>query len=459
MNAILAIINNQRLFFQSQKTKDLDVRVAYLKKLKSIIKENEQKIFNALNKDFRKSEFESFISEIGLVYSELDLAIKNLKKWSKPKRIKSSILTFPSSDYVYCNPYGTVLIIAPWNYPFLLAIDPLIMAIAAGNTVVLKPSELTPSTSKIITEIIEAVFPRELAVSIEGGIETSQTLLEQKWDYIFFTGSTKVGKIVYESAAKHLTPATLELGGKSPCIIDDTVNIKLISKRLVWGKLLNGGQTCIAPDFVIVKESIKTKLIDALIEEINQQYGKNPKLSEDFPRIINARNFNRLRSLLEEQTIAFGGDIDITENYISPTLVDTPSLESDIMNEEIFGPILPILTYKTHDNIEIIMQHIERPLALYVFSKNKDFVEMILNKYSFGGGVVNDLLIHFGNDRLPFGGIGLSGIGKSHGKHGFNTFTHAKSIMKRGTWFDPPFRYAPYKKKLDLLKKLFKYFG
>ena len=459
MKSIPEIISTQRAFFQSHKTKAISYRLQVLKALKQAILSKENDIYNALEQDFKKSRLESFISEYGLVVSELNLVIKNLKRWSKPKRVKPSMLTFPSKDYIYKAPYGTVLIIAPWNYPFLLVIEPLIMAIAAGNTVVLKPSELTKNTSKVITEIVENIFPEELAVAIEGGAETSTELLKQQWDYIFFTGSTAVGKIVAKAAAKHVTPITLELGGKSPCIIDDTIDLKLIARRLVWGKFFNAGQTCIAVDYVIVKSNIKEQLIEALKAEIVRQYGKNPEDSPDFPRIINQKHFLRLKKLLTNIHVVLGGDMDEKELYISPTLVSEPSLGSPIMSEEIFGPILPILTFETEKDIETIIHHSEKPLSLYVFSKQKRFIKDIIKTYSFGGGVINDVLVHFGNHRLPFGGIGASGMGKCHGKYGFDTFTHQKSIMKRGTWIDPTFRYAPYKNKLSLVKTLFKYFG
>lgn len=459
MNTIPDIISSQREFFKSQKTKDLDYRLSLLRALKVEILANEQAVIGALNKDFKKSEFEGYLSEFGIVISELNFAIKNLKRWAKPKRIKSSLLTFPSKDYLYPEPFGTALIIAPWNYPFLLAMEPLIMAIAAGNTVVIKPSELTENTSKLITRIIKNVFPETIATSIQGGVEISTELLAQKWDYIFFTGSTHVGKIVAQAAAKHLTPVVLELGGKSPCIIDDSVNLKLVARRLVWGKLLNGGQTCIAPDYVIAKSNIKEDLIAVLKTEINKQYGENPENSLDFPRIVNKNNTKRLETLLQDSNIVFGGKINVNECYISPTLVDQPSLNSQLMQEEIFGPILPILTYNTEEDIEHIIWNLEKPLSLYVFSNKTSFIKSTIKKYSFGGGVINDLLIHFGNHRLPFGGVGASGMGKYHGKHGFNTFSNTKPIVKRGNWFDPSFRYAPYKGKMSLLKLVFKYFG
>ncbi len=459
MKSIPNIVAEQRLFFRSQKTKDISFRLTLLKDLQTEILKQEQVILDALRQDFKKSEFESYMSELGLVLSELNLVIKNLKKWSKPKRVAASLLTFPSKDYIYKDPYGTVLIIAPWNYPFLLAMEPIIMAIAAGNTVVLKPSELTQHTTKVVTSIITNVFQEAHAVSIEGDKETATALLLEKWDYIFFTGSTHVGHIVAMAAAKHLTPVTLELGGKSPCIIDDTNDLKLVARRLVWAKLFNGGQTCISVDYVIVKANIKEQLVKALKHEIVRRYGKDPKASEDLPRIINAKNFNRLKHLIDNQTLLFGGETDASENYIAPTIVDVSNLDSPIMQEEIFGPILPILTYDQEQDIEDIVWHFEKPLSFYVFSKNKSFTDKLVSKFSFGGGVVNDLMVHFGNPKLPFGGIGSSGMGRYHGKYGFDTFSHEKSIMKRGTWLDPSFRYAPYKGKLNLLKKIFKFLG
>lgn len=459
MNTIPKIISDQRTLFKTQKTKDIAYRLMYLKALKKELLKKEQAIYDALYKDFKKSNFEAFISEFGLVISELNLTIKNLNTWAKPKRVRPSLLTFPSTDYIYKEPYGTILVIAPWNYPFLLSIEPLIMAIAAGNTVVLKPSELTTHTSHLISEIIETVFPREFATSIQGGVDVATELLAQRWDYIFFTGSVPVGKIVAKAAAKHLTPVTLELGGKSPCIVDDTVNLKLAARRIVWGKFLNAGQTCIAPDYLMVNSKIKKDFIECLKSEIHRAYGNNPKQSRDFPRIINKRNTQRLADMLNGVNIIFGGETNIDECYIAPTLVDEPNLESLIMNEEIFGPILPVLGFDTEQDLENIIWNYEKPLSLYLFSNKKAFVNHILSKYSFGGGAVNDPLIHFGNHRLPFGGIGTSGMGAYHGKYGYDTFSHNKSIVKRGNWFDPPIRYAPYKGKLNILKKMFRWFG
>ncbi|TCL62257.1 aldehyde dehydrogenase (NAD+), partial [Mariniflexile fucanivorans] len=442
-----------------QKTKSLETRLVYLKALKSEILSKEQAVYDALNKDFKKSEFETYVSEFSLVISQLNLAIKNLNKWAKPKRVSSSIITFPSKDYIYKEPYGNVLIISPWNYPFLLALEPLIMAVSAGNTVVLKPSELTTHTSQLLTGIIKTVFPEDYVTSIQGDAQVSTELLAKKWDYIFFTGSVPVGKIVAEAAAKHLTPVTLELGGKSPCIIDDTAKLKLAAKRIVWGKFFNAGQTCIAPDYVIIKRTIKQEFIELLKHEIIDFYGENPKESADFPRIINEKNTQRLANMLKETNVVFGGIVEETTNYIAPTLIDEPALNSEVMNDEIFGPILPILTYETKEDIHRIVTNFDKPLSLYTFSNDKNFIEHILNTYSFGGGVVNDVLIHFSNHKLPFGGVGSSGMGAYHGKLSFDTFSHSKAIIKRGNWLDPSMRYAPYKNKLNFIKKIFKYFS
>lgn len=456
MEHLTNILTNQKFFYQSHETRTMKARLLVLKKLKQEITAHESNILQALKNDFKKPPFEAYVSEYGMVISELNLAIKYLKKWSRPKRVKSSLLTFPSKDYIYKVPYGNVLIISPWNYPFLLAMEPFIMAIAAGNTVVLKPSEQSSHTSKIITNIIKAVFKSEWAVSIEGGVSVSKALLDQKWDYIFFTGSTQIGKIIAKAAARHLTPITLELGGKSPCIVDDTVDLELTAKRLVWGKFFNAGQTCIAPDYIIVKKNIKTPFVEALKKAIIKLYGPNAQESDDFPRIINTFHTMRLSGLLANQHILFGGHIDERNHYIAPTLIDAPDLKSPLMSEEIFGPILPILTYDTVQDIKTIVSNSDHPLAFYTFSKDKTFTELLLKTFHFGGGVINDVLVHFSNNRLPFGGIGTSGMGRYHGSYGFDTFSHFKSIMNRGTWIDIPLRYPPYRNKLSLLKNIFK---
>jgi aldehyde dehydrogenase (NAD+) len=456
---IPTLLQQQRQFFKSQQTKDVSFRIEILKKLKAEIIAREQDVYDALKKDFKKPVFESFMSEYGLAISGINLVLKNLKSWAKPKRVRPSMLTFPSTDYIYKEPYGTVLVIAPWNYPFILAIEPIIMAVSAGNTVVLKPSELTTHTSQLVSDIIQNVFGQEYVASVQGGIPVATELLEQNWDYIFFTGSVPVGKIVAKAAANYLTPVTLELGGKSPCIVDETIDLNLAAKRIVWGKFFNGGQTCISPDYIIAHSSIKQNLVESLKSEIIRAYGENPKQSEDYPRIINERNTARLKEMLEDVNVVFGGEHEVSECYIAPTLVDNPSLESTLMQDEIFGPILPVLTYTNEADINNIISNYDKPLSLYVFSKNKKFTNKIISSYSFGGGAINDPLIQFGNHRLPFGGVGASGIGAYHGKHGFDTFSHHKAVSKRGTWFDPPVRYAPYKGKLNLLKKMFKWFS
>ena len=458
MKAIPEIIVKQKEYFKSGKTKSVAFRISILKALKEELEANEQAVFNALKLDFKKSEFETYLSEYSMVMSQLNLVIKNLKKWAKPQRVSSSLLLFPASSFIYKEPYGSVLIISPWNYPFILALEPLILAIAAGNTVVLKPSELTENTSRLISNLVKNVFPEGLVTSIEGGVDVATALLNQRWDYIFFTGSVSVGKIIAQAAAKHLTPVTLELGGKSPCIIDDTVDLKLTAKRVVWGKFLNAGQTCIAPDYILVKKQIKADFTKALIEEIKQAYGNDIKASEDFPRIINEKNTQRLANMLNQETISFGGEIDETTCYIAPTLLDNPDLDSPVMQEEIFGPILPILTFETEQDIESVISQYEKPLAFYVFSNSKAFSKGLIERFSFGGGVINDTLMHFGNDKLPFGGVGFSGMGNYHGKFGFDTFSHHKAIVNRKNWIDPPVRYAPYQGKLKWLKLFFKYF-
>ena len=420
-----------------------------------IIRENE--IIQALYDDFKKPAFEAVLTETSYVIQELKDTIKNLKKWAKPKRVLPSILNFPSTDYIYKEPFGKILILSPWNYPFQLALCPLISAVAAGNQVVLKPSELTPKTSEIIAKIIAKVFDINHVKVVEGGVEVSQQLLSERWDYIFFTGSVPVGKIVAKAAAENLTPVTLELGGKSPCIIDETANLKLAAKRIVWGKFVNAGQTCIAPDYILIQKDMKSHFVTYLKEEITKAYGENPSESPDFARIVNIKNWQRLVNLIEPNKIIFGGQSDIKDFFIAPTLVEETSLDSPVMKEEIFGPILPILTYKNETEIDGIISNYEKPLALYIFTENQAFSKKTIEKYSFGGGCINDTMVHFSNKRLPFGGVGHSGIGAYHGSFSFDTFSHKKSIVKKANWLDLPMRYAPYKDKLQTIKKLLKW--
>lgn len=436
---------------------DIGYRKESLIKLLNAVIVHENEIIHALYDDFKKPAFEAVLTETSYVILELKDTIKNLKNWAKPKRVFPSLLNFPSKDYIYKEPYGKVLIIAPWNYPFQLALCPLISAVAAGNQVIVKPSELTPKTSEIIAEIIAKVFDKNHVEVIEGGIEVSQQLLAQRWDYIFFTGSVAVGKVVAKAAAENLTPVTLELGGKNPCIIDETANLKLAAKRIVWGKFMNAGQTCIAPDYILIQKDMKSHFVAYLKEEITKAYGQNPSESPDFARIVNTKNWQRLVNMIEPKKVIFGGETNIENCYIAPTLLEETSTESMIMAGEIFGPLLPILTYESETDIEAIVSKYEKPLALYIFTENHAFSKKIIQNYSFGGGCINDTVVHFSNKRIPFGGVGHSGIGAYHGSLSFDIFSHQKGIVKKANWLDLPMRYAPYKDKLATIKKVLKW--
>lgn len=436
---------------------DIKSRKESLKKLLHVITQNEQAIILALYNDFKKPAFEAVLTETNYVISDLKETIKNIDSWAKPKKVMASFLNFPSSDYIYSEPFGNVLILSPWNYPFQLALCPLIAAVAAGNKVTLKPSELTPNTSNIIAKIISETFAVKDVVVITGDATVAANLLSKRWDYIFFTGSVAVGKIVAKAAAENLTPVTLELGGKSPCIVDETANLELSAKRIVWGKIINAGQTCVAPDYILVHHKIKAIFVKLLIEEIEKALGTNPEESPDFARIINLKNWQRQLSLLENQKILFGGQSNRDSLYLAPTLLDEPKMDSLVMTEEIFGPILPLLSYESKADIDKIISSFEKPLSLYLFSQNKLFIDEVLQKYSFGGGCINDTVIHLANNRLPFGGVGNSGMGAYHGKLSFDIFSHKKAIVKRGTWLDLPLRYAPYKDKLKNIQKVLKW--
>ncbi|MFV8333294.1 aldehyde dehydrogenase [Flavobacterium sp. GSP14] len=436
---------------------DIKYRKESLKKLLHVITKYEEEIIKALYNDFKKPAFEAVLTETNYVISDLKETIKNIDSWAKPKKVSASLLNFPSSDYIYSEPYGHVLIIAPWNYPFQLALCPLVAAVAAGNKVTLKPSELTPNTSQIISKIVSETFSTDDVTVKTGDTTVAAALLEQRWDYIFFTGSVAVGKIVAKAAAEYLTPVTLELGGKSPCIIDETADVALSARRIVWGKIINAGQTCVAPDYILVHHTIKDKFIKHTIEEIEKALGTNPEESTDFARIVNLKNWQRQINLLENQEILYGGKSNQETFYIAPTLLNEPKMDSLVMKEEIFGPILPIISFKTKVDIEKIVSSFEKPLSLYLFSQNKSFVDEVLQKYSFGGGCINDTVIHLVNNRLPFGGVGNSGMGAYHGKLSFDIFSHKKAIVKRGTWLDLPLRYAPYKDKLTTIQKILKW--
>lgn len=436
---------------------DLNYRKETLIKLLNNIIVHEDEIIKALHDDFKKPAFEAVLTETSYVISELKDTIKNLSTWAKPKKVFPSLLNFPSTDYIYKEPYGKILIIAPWNYPFQLALCPLVSAVAAGNKVVLKPSELTLNTSTIIAKIIAMTFQFNHVEVVQGGVDVSKNLLSHRWDYIFFTGSVPVGKIVAKAAAEHLTPVTLELGGKNPCIVDETANLKLAAKRIVWGKFINAGQTCIAPDYILVQKNMKTKFIGYLKEEITAAYSNKPEQSPDYARIVNAKNWQRLTEMIDHEKVIFGGQTNEADSYIAPTLIDESDIDSLIMKDEIFGPLLPILEYSSDADLQAVISKYEKPLSLYVFTDNKAFAKQIIRDYSFGGGCINDTVVHFSNKRLPFGGVGHSGIGAYHGALSFDVFSHKKAIVKKANWLDLPMRYAPYKDKLATIKKILKW--
>jgi len=444
----------QNAFFSSGKSKDVAYRKNLLKKLKNHITQREDDICNALYSDFKKPKFEGLAAETQFVLAELNYIIKNLEFWAKPKRVSGSLSSFPSKDWIQYEPLGKVLVISPWNYPFMLAISPLIGAVAAGNCVVLKPSELSPATSKILVEIVDEVFEPGHVSLVEGGVDVAQELLSLKWDHIFFTGSTRVGKIVYKSAAEHLTPVTLELGGKNPCIVDESAAIDVTARRIAWGKFLNAGQTCLAPDYLLVHQSIKDVLIDELKKVTAKFYGDNVESSPDFARIATSDQYESLKKMVQNDNVIWGGQFNDDDRFIAPTLVDEPSLDSKIMEDEIFGPVLPIYAYVKNEELDTFISRYGKPLSLYVFSKRKKFQTQILKKYSFGGGAINDCVLHIANKRMPFGGIGDSGFGGYHGEHSFYLFSHKKSIIKKPFIFDLPMRYPPYTLSEKWMKKL-----
>lgn len=458
MEDINLIFKNQKEFFESGKTINVDYRIKNLKKLNDIIKKNEDKILNELKKDLGKSNFEGYVTEVGILYDDINFHIKNVKKWSSEEKRKSPIVYYPSKSYIYKEPYGVTLIIGPFNYPFQLVIAPLIGAISAGNTAIIKPSENSRNIALLLEKLINENFPGEYlrVVNPLGGKETVSLLLDKPFDYIFFTGSVRVGKLVMQKAAQHLTPVTLELGGKSPCIVDSDAKLKLAAKRIVWGKFLNAGQTCVAPDYLCVHKSVKDELLKLIINEIRIQFGENVRNSEDYPRIVNKSSLERLSGYLNDGKIYYGGNIDEDNLYMEPTLIIKPDLNSPLMSDEIFGPILPILVYEDLDNVIKFINHREKPLALYYFSESKKKIKYVLTSTTSGGVTINDTIIHVANPNLPFGGVGNSGVGKYHGKESFETFTHNKSVMKRGTFIEFNIRFAPYKNRLNLVKRIMK---
>jgi len=448
------VIEIQREFFNSNTTKSIDFRISQLKKFKKLLKENEGTIHSAIYNDFKRSSTENYTSEIGLIYHEINICCKNLKEWGKRQKVKTNLLNMPSKSYIIPEPLGVTLIIGAWNYPYILLFGPMVAAISAGNTVVLKPSELSFNTSVVIANLINENFePRFLKV-IQGGINETTELLNQKFDKIFFTGSSSVGKIVYQAAAKNLTPVTLELGGKSPAIFTENCNLKIGIKRMIWAKFLNAGQTCIAPDYVLVHESQKENFLQLAVAEINKS--KYSIENDNYVQIVNGKNTQRIIDLMDSSKIYYGGNFDIETRYIEPTLMTNITFDDNVMQEEIFGPILPIISYTNLEEMITKIKSLPKPLALYLFTNNNLIKTKILTEISFGGGAVNDAVMHFTNSNMPFGGVGNSGTGSYHGKYGFNEFSHFKSILVKPTFFEPPLKYSPYSKsKLNFIKKIF----
>ncbi|MDB2039851.1 aldehyde dehydrogenase [Clostridium perfringens] len=458
METLREKINKQREYFSTGETKDINFRIEKLKKLRDVLKSEEEKVFEALKKDLMKSSFESYVTEVAMVYDEINMHIKNIKKWSKKRRVKTPLVQFPAKSFIQLEPYGVVLIIGPFNYPFMLTMDPLIGAIAAGNTAVIKPSESAPETSKILKEILEKVFDEKyvLHVNSERGKEVVEELLKEKFDYIFFTGSATVGKIVMKAASQYLTPVTLELGGKSPCIIDKDCKLELAARRIVWGKLLNSGQTCVAPDYLYVHKDIEEEFIKKLEEEIKNQFGDNPLESKDYSKMVNEREFNRVLSYIDKEKLVFGGNYNRKTFQIEPTILKNVTWNDPVMEREIFGPIFPILPFENLDEVIRLVNSKDKPLAIYYFSEDKNKIEKVLNSTSSGGVTINDTLVHVSSSYLPFGGVGNSGMGEYHGKYSFDLFSNKKGIMNRKTFLDLKIRYAPFQNKLTIIKKIMK---
>ncbi|WP_102349044.1 aldehyde dehydrogenase [Bacillus sp. Marseille-P3661] len=450
------LITQQKEFFRTGTTKNIEFRLKALQKLRTMIRKFEAPLLKALKEDLNKSEFEAYSSEIGVVLEEIRFTISNLRSWTKPEKVKTPITHVGSTSYIYSEPYGVALILSPWNYPFQLAIAPLIGAIAAGNCAIIKPSELTPKTSGILAQLIKEIYPENFISVIEGGVETSQDLLRENVDYIFFTGSVPVGKKIMEAAAKNLTPVTLELGGKSPCIVHKDANLKLAAKRIAWGKFMNAGQTCVAPDYLYLHQSIKDEFLKHFKNYTAELYGERPLENPNYTRIVSDRHFNRLCSFLSDGELWMGGESNLETLTIEPSVLTDITWSDTVMQDEIFGPILPVMDYNhLSEVIEGIHNH-PNPLALYLFSESESIQNNVVNSISFGGGCINDTVYHLVSPYLPFGGVGSSGIGAYHGKGSFYTFSHRKSVLKQTTLFDIPVRYPNVKNGLKKLKLFLK---
>lgn len=454
-NEIKQLIENQRKFYESGRTLNVNYRLNALRYLRSAINSNMDRIHAALEKDLGKGNFESYMCETGLSLSEISYMIKHTRRFASEHRVATPIVQFASRSYVKPSPYGVTLIMSPWNYPFLLTVDPLADAIAAGNTVILKPSAYSPAVTEVIASLIKEYFPPEYVTVITGGREENSALLKQEFDFVFFTGSQVVGREVMRSAADRLTPVLLELGGKSPCIVDSSANIRLAARRIVFGKYLNCGQTCVAPDYVYCHESVKDRFIEEVRKEIKRQFGENPLANPNYGKIINEKHFERICGLIDASKTVIGGESSRKTLQIAPTVMDNITRADAVMHEEIFGPVMPILTFT---DINVIIKDINsqpHPLALYIFSSNKTAIRKVTSQCSFGGGCVNDTVIHLASSNMGFGGVGASGMGSYHGREGFNAFSHRKSIVDKKTWLDLPMRYQPYKNFYGKLLHMF----
>ncbi len=449
------LVAKQHVFFETHQTKDLSFRKKQLTKLEQVLKDNEKALYEAIYLDFKKSEFDTFTSELALLYHDIKQAKRCLNKWASIKKVPTNFLNFPAKSYIIPEPLGVCLVIGAWNYPYQLSLAPAIAAIAAGNTVVIKPSEIPKNTSAILAKIINQNFNSEFLTVVEGGVPETTQLLNQDFDKIFFTGSTAVGKIVYQAAAKNLIPVTLELGGKSPAIVTQSANLKMTVKRIVWAKFLNAGQTCIAPDYILVDKQIEEDFLKLLVAEIKKE--KFDVNNGNYVQIINSKNIERLQKLLDNNKIYFGGEIDKENRVFKPTVMHQVSFTDAVMKDEIFGPILPVISYQSLDEAILKAKKLPKPLSCYVFSSNRKEIKEVLSKYSFGGGAVNEAVMHISNPNLPFGGVGQSGIGSYHGEAGFKTFSHYKSILDKPTWIELNIKYYPHtSKKLAIIKQLFK---
>ncbi|MDO4616923.1 MAG: aldehyde dehydrogenase [Lachnospiraceae bacterium] len=437
-------VQKQRNFFHTGKTLTLEFRLKALHRLEKCIISHEDEIVQALHADLHKAEMESYMTEIGMAIAEIRDVKKHLADWMKEQKVPTPIAQFPARSFTIAEPYGVTLILAPWNYPFLLSFQPLAGAIAAGNCAIVKPSEYSPATGEVIERIIKDAFPEQYIAVIQGDQRASAALLEERFDYIFFTGSASVGKLVMEKAARNLTPVTLELGGKSPCIVDETADLDLSAKRILFGKILNSGQTCVAPDYVLVHESVEEELIRKLEKWTRKFLGKTSLENPNYPKMINEKHFARVKKLMEAGEIVVGGDVRAETLQIEPTVLKHVTQEDPIMQEEIFGPVLPILIYRSKEDLVSVIRSYEKPLALYLFTRNEEMEQWVLKNLSFGGGCINDTIIHLATSEMGFGGVGMSGMGSYHGKFSFETFSHRKSIVKKALWLDLPMRYHPY---------------